>query len=174
MDKSRELYKRNLFVHNVTAIFLILDVLYLASYCVVIVFAIVGGNQVVENDGFMALGSPHIAIIPALVTILANVRGALRDNKRGVATQLNVDAGWFLMPVLSVPYDCLEIIQSFYTQPFALDGTIVFVYGASISLTLSAWTIWLFVSVNGREAMSLGAELKEGVQYLVKPRLMQL
>jgi hypothetical protein len=91
-------YRSHKNIHRITVCILVLDALYILGYFLVTLLAIVQGNQTVETDGFLALGSPHSGIIPTLVAILANLRSTLRDNLAGKGTRMSADPGWFLIP----------------------------------------------------------------------------
>jgi hypothetical protein len=153
-------------IYRATAALLALDACYTRAYVVVTVVAIRRADQIVETDGFLALGSPHSGIVPTLVAILASLRAALRDNAAGRATRPAVDPGWFLIPVMAVPYDALAVAQSFATKPFSLEGSVVFCYGACMSCLTAAFTTWLYVRINENGGSPFGHEIREGLSHL--------
>jgi hypothetical protein len=133
---------------------------------VVTAIAIRRSDQIVETDGFLALGSPHSGIIPTLVAILACLRVAMRENAAGRAAHPAVDPGWFMIPVIAVPYDALALTQSWTTKPFSLEGSVVFCYGACMYALTAAFTSWLYICVNQNSGFAPGHEIREGVSHL--------
>lgn len=149
-------------VHNVALVFLVLDVCYMASFFGITVHAMFDGRQIDETDGLLAIASPHAGIIPTLVTILASSRAAALDGSQ----TLSVDAGWFLVPVLAVPFDILEVTQSFITKPFTLQSTILFCYGLCLSSLIAMFTSWLYIENNRRSNKLPGHELRDGLKVV--------
>ena len=150
------------FVHNVALTFLVLDVCYMATFFGITMHAIFGGRQIDETDGLLAIASPHAAIIPTLVTILSSSRTAALDGSQ----TLSVDAGWFLAPVLAVPFDILQVTQSFVTKPFTLQSTVVFTFGLCMSVVVATFTTWLYIENNMRANKQPGHELRDGLKIV--------
>jgi|688.fasta_scaffold00641_25 hypothetical protein len=149
-------------VHNIALVFLVLDVCYMATFFGITVHAMFDGRQIDETDGMLAIASPHAAIIPTLVTILSSSRAAALDGSQ----TLSVDTGWFLVPVLAVPFDILQVTQSFITKPFTLQSTIVFCYGLCLSILIGMFTSLLYVEHNRRANKTPGHELRDGLKIV--------
>jgi hypothetical protein len=151
-------------VHNVTLVFLVLDVGYITTFVFITMRAIMRQNEVDQTDGFLALASPHTAIIPTLVTILSAARAAALDKSQQHIS--SVDAGWFLAPVLAVPFDILEVAQSWATKPYSAHSTGVFICGCIISISISIFTTIVFFDGTLRANKRIGNEIHDTVRVL--------
>ena len=117
-------------------------------------------DQTVQNDGFLALAAPHTGIIPALATILASLRVGV-TNKGDVSA----DLGWFLVPVMAIPFDVLALTQSVvekhsrYTVGF-------FSFGLCISTFTAAFTTISAFVVRSQKGENLVDDTNSGIKLL--------
>ena len=70
------------------------------------------------------------------------------------------------MPVLAVPFDILEVTQSFVTKPFTLQSSIVFTFGLIMSSVVATFTTWLYIENDRRANKTPGHELRDGLKIM--------
>ena len=127
--------------------FILYDFIYFLMYCGIIGMAIAQRDETAQIDGFLALSSPHVSIIPTLVSILGSANAAIAANRDGVVKYPTLDNGWFLLPLIAIPFDALETAQSFYNKPIDKAAAAAFSYGLAGSVAITAYTLWLYYSL---------------------------
>jgi hypothetical protein len=155
-------------MHLVTVLILVLDFTWLFAWIAVVAWAIENGDSVHSTAAFTALASPHISVIPALMTVAVSFRRAIAKNKEGKASLASFDFGWLLSPALAVPFDAALARLTYRANSNDILSWGIATYGICTSMTAAAFMAVVYYEISdilGRKARD---PLTEGVGYFVK------